>query len=145
MDTQNLYETFLSMEGRLNRLRYFKRLLVVGIAQMALVVFIAILFADMFGNISTFGSILMNIIFVAGTAITYTLDVRRLHDMDKSDLLAKVSAVAMLYIGLADIDMFNVTIFDCVVYFALTVIGLYLMFNPGTRGENQYGSDPLER
>ena len=68
-------ENFFKTEGRLNRLRYFKRVLVIDI-------FTAILSAILEGIAGEGSSVeyLVTFIDIATLPMLYTLDVRRLHD-----------------------------------------------------------------
>ena len=120
-------ETFFRQDGRLNRLRYFKRMLVVGIVSSLLNILI--------------GSTL-------GTLITlypqYCLVLRRLHDLGKDNTLALVTIGMGIFTAFIPF-MDSESILPLLMILGLIglVIGLYLLFKKGDEGPNQYGPDPL--
>ena len=120
---EELFKKYVTTEGRLNRWRYFKYSLVLGISGLFLNVITNFLSIIFFGDAEGFfGLGASAVISIAWFIIYMTIVIRRLHDLDKRDLFA---------IG-ALIPVINF-------FFAL-----YLLFVPGTSGTNQYGRDPLE-
>ena len=139
-------KNFLTAEGRLNRWKYFKLLLILSLIELVAVVILFMIFSDEFWNLTSVGETLTNIIAVAALLPTYFLDVRRLHDFNQDDTLAKISAALTFYTTIF-IDFENLifmSALDRVVGVATFVLAMYILFKPGTRGENQYGADPLE-
>ena len=147
--TKSMILMFLSVEGRLNRLRYFKRGLVIGVVAVLL----DVLFSNGDGSDNGF-TIAFGILFLLPT---YCLNVRRLKDLDKD------ATVAVLYLILETIllifEMFGwdsmsmaslergiitgyAQIYICTLVVQLA-ISIFLTFVPGTQGENKYGKDPL--
>ena len=139
-------ENFFKTEGRLNRLRYFKRVLVIDI-------FTAILSAILEGIAGEGSSVeyLVTFIDIATLPMLYTLDVRRLHDMGKSEAMAQQVLVlsAVLYIASNFIEAYDVSSPWCMTLIAMSLLwcvyNIYFLFAEGNRGSNSYGPDPLER
>ncbi len=158
---EGFVEHFLNGQNgsRLNRWRYFKRdfcvLFVSGLINML----IFDMFSDVSGNLTTTGNGVFFVITCVVLIFEYNLDVRRLKDLGRGPLLAKIN----LFIGFAQAQMqvrHNMDFFDLIgkatygnhdvlllvfiaILLAWTGIILYLMFAPGDRGPNQYGPDPL--
>lgn len=139
-------ENFFKTEGRLNRLRYFKRVLVIDI-------FTAILSAILEGIAGEGSSVeyLVTFIDIVTLPMLYTLDVRRLHDMGKSEAMAQQVLVlsAVLYIASNFIEAYDVSSPWCMTLIAMSLLwcvyNIYFLFAEGNRGSNSYGPDPLER
>ncbi len=138
-------EIFLKRDGRLNRLRYFKRILAVYLIMFLILIPVGAIFGDDWGNLSSFGELLVTGINLVALFPLYCLDVRRLHDMDKDETLAKISfGLGAIGAFVASNDPFDLSPTEMIVYLVETVIGLYMLFSPGTEGENKYGADPLK-
>ena len=139
-------ENFFKTEGRLNRLRYFKRVVVIDI-------FTAILSAILEGIAGEGSSVeyLVTFIDIVTLPMLYTLDVRRLHDMGKSEAMAQQVLVlsAVLYIASNFIEAYDVSSPWCMTLIAMSLLwcvyNIYFLFAEGNRGSNSYGPDPLER
>lgn len=129
---------FLKTDGRLNRLRYFKRQLILLGISMLLLIFVTIICDNGYGFLTKRGDLLITIINLCGFGVSFFLDVRRLHDLDKDSTIASVILIAGIIsnfdslAGLAEIG-------------GLVTTGgmLYLLFAPGVEGTNKYGPDPL--
>ena len=158
---EGFVEHFLNGQNgsRLNRWRYFKRdfcvLFVSGLINML----IFDMFSDALGNLTTIGNGVFFVITCIVLIFEYNLDIRRLKDLGRGPLLAKIN----FFIGFAQAQLqvrHNMDFFDLMgratygnhdvlllVFIAIllvwTGIILYLMFAPGDRGPNQYGPDPL--
>lgn len=139
-------EIFLSREGRLNRWRFFKRSLVLGFLITAILT-TGDFFLSHNWEPTTASKIFSAIVSLIFLFPTYCLDVRRLHDMNKTDLLAKINLVFGIVFAILDFDIRSATwLYTILVLAAATVslgIGLYMLVSPGTRGRNKYGADPL--
>lgn len=158
---EGFVEHFLNGQNgsRLNRWRYFKRdfcvLFVSGLVNMM----IFSTFSDSSDKLTTVGNVCFFVVSAIVLFFEYNLDVRRLKDLGRGPLLAKIN----FFIGFAQIQLQlkkNMDFSDIIamaaygnhdgVLFALIAIMLvwfgiilYLMFVPGDRGPNQYGPDPL--
>ena len=108
-------QTFFRADNRLNRKRYLKR---------SAVIWLISLICDAFA-MSGEGLVLMLafLIIIVMTVSSIMLSIRRLHDCDKSGY----------WYFLALVPIVNL------------VLWLYLLFQPGTAGENKYGPDPLKQ
>lgn len=139
---QNLVEMFFKEDGRLNRLRYFKRCIVLLIIGM-----IARCISDDVGMVAEI------LLIIPGMF----LDIRRLQDLDKDPILAYVSAVAiflatevfmddMSLSAATDLGIFTNDL-KIAVLLGLThaIIGIYLLLVEGTVGKNRFGADPVEQ
>lgn len=145
-EDKTIQEMFLKMTGRLNRLRYFKRVIVVALVSLVVSFPILMIFIDDWGNITPLGNIISAIINLATCIPLYCLDVRRLHDLDKDETLAKISlglGVVGTIMGMSNDDLSSLSAVEMIIYGIGSVIGLYVLLAPGTKGENKYGPDPL--
>ena len=146
VEDKTVEEMFLKRTGRLNRLRYFKRGIAVTLIAILAFVPVSVIFSDDWGNLSSFGELVVTAINLVSLIPMYCLDVRRLHDMDKDETLAKIS-LGLGVIGAvvsSNSDPFDLSPTAIIVSLIQIVIALYLLFSPGTKGENKYGADPLQ-
>ena len=140
MNDKTIPEIFFKREGRLNRLRYLKRNLVIGLVSGIIMFIVGLIFSDSMGTLSTAGNVIFFIVMLAMLVPSYCLMVRRLHDMDRDELLAKV------YIGgcVANHFLSFVLHYDFMpLSIVLVIVALYILFVPGTYGANKYGANPL--
>ena len=137
-------KNFLTAEGRLNRWKYFKLVLILGVIQLAMLLTIELIFSDEWGNVSPFIENLITVISVAVLLPYYFLTVQRVHDFNQDDTLAKFDAAISFYlIVFTPEEPLLWSTQDFIICFVGAVLSLYILFKPGTRGENQYGADPL--
>ncbi len=126
-----MFQDIFTLNGRwnrLNRLRYFLYSLLV----VVLILVFAIAFGVALGlagvaeeDLAEGGSLFLvtQILFGGfGMWTSICLGVKRLHDLDKTGWLWLILLIPLLGI----------------------IFWFYLLFAPGTRGENRFGSDPLE-
>ena len=126
-------ETFFSFEGRLNRQRYWLRLLALMGIMLGSIALIASLFGAahvmekmyesptaMYVVVALF-SLLAMAAYVAMIVSSFSLLIRRLHDLNQSGWMSLLSFVPLVSFGL----------------------GIYVGFFRGTDGPNQYGPDRL--
>ena len=108
------------MSGRINRLAYFGRSLVISIAAAILSsgIAVALGFSE---STATLGLILSTIVMIAGVALSVILVVKRLHDIERPGW----------HVVLAAVPVYNL------------YLALLLLFRKGTEGANTYGADPL--
>ncbi len=107
----------------MNRLRYLKYSLVLGVSAFLADFLTNMIAMFAFDGIGGLFELAMNaVIYIAWFIVYMTIIIRRLHDLDKRDLFAVCALIPFVNF-----------------FFAL-----YLLFVPGTHGTNQYGRDPLE-
>ena len=144
---KGIFENFFRRDGRLNRWRYFKR--TIAIFPVALLISFAVVIVDVnaLGQLSSFGNNAIKFLLAAIQIPFFCLTVRRLHDMNKNETLAYVAiGLGLIPILFRDGD-FLVTepsTLENLLNLVSGFISLYILFCPGTHGNNQYGSDPLE-
>lgn len=127
------YDTFLRKDGRLNRWRYFKRVIIIHII-------FSIIQAPFYSsksvkNISSELSLFLLALFGLYTYLLYCLDLRRLHDLNDSELIAFIPIILSILIA------FEINTIPMMV--GAFAISMYLLFKRGTIGSNKYGEDPL--
>ena len=127
----NLQETFLSTEGKLTRLQYFKLMLAVGVVEIILACVTLGIFSDDYGIVSNTGENLNMLILLAALVPYYFLTVKRIHDFAGDEFLAKLTVgLQFYYIVFNYTDPFNMSTFDNMLSFANFLLVLYLVFNP---------------
>ena len=143
---EDFQSLFLKREGRLNRLRYFKRSMAIMGIEFLAAFFVGMIFSDDIGNISTSGEIIISIVGILALIPGYCLDVRRLHDLDKDEVLAYVNAAlgAIFAIAGTNFDLDNMPFYLVALSLPSFAISVYLFFFAGTVGPNKYGQDLLQ-
>ncbi len=127
----NLKETFLSTEGKLTRLQYFKLMLAVGVVEIILVFITLGIFSDEYGFVSNAGENLNMLILLAALVPYYFLTMKRIHDFAGNEFLAKLAVgLQFYYIVFNYKDPFNMSTFDNMLSFVNFSLILYLVFNP---------------
>ena len=140
-------ENFFRRDGRLNRLRYFKRSMMIALVSMIVVLGIILMDVNALGHLSSFGNGLIKFFSAAVQIPIFCLMVRRLHDMNKDETLAYVYIAMSLSTIIFQGNDFLVTEpsqLENVITFVNGILALYILLWPGTKGDNRYGADPLE-
>ena len=140
-----IVQTFLKGTSRLNRLRYFKRMLVIGLVNYILIQVIL----NSINPLTLIAYLeyipIIQIILMSPTIIIgYNLVLRRSHDIGHGDGLDKC------YVAIPIIGCIT-SLLDFMLYATISiglglisiVMGLYLLFNRGEKGPNKYGPNPL--
>ena len=124
MDPKTIKETLFTFKGRINRPQYILGMLfliVLGMISLAFSKYIHNL--DSNHLISTFTFIILTLIKIAINllivAISFSLMIRRLHDLNKSGWYVLIAAIPII----------------CILF------GAYLIIFSGTKGPNKYGED----
>lgn len=151
---QGIKEMFFKSEGRINRLRFFKRTIVVALFSAFLMIILGAIFGPEIDlnkppspNDPVDPSLAFIYLAVSIFALIpyYFLYVRRLHDLNMNNNLAIVVTVAG-FIGIfTGDDVNNASMISVLATLATGFITLYLIFADGTHGTNFYGPDPLGR
>lgn len=143
-----MQEMFLKTSGRLNRKRYFKRMMALGLFQTIITVILSSLSLVMYGYFPDSVIIFMGIIVILLMVPSYCLMVRRLHDIGKDNKLAiAVIAIGIVVNLLFDPENAINENYLVALILSLVIFGIcfYILLKDGTHGENKYGSDPLNR
>ena len=145
-NNETIREIFFSTNGRLNRLRYFQRTISLIIVEA--VIWAAIYFStvDPWGEVSTTGFVLIELLTLAFLFPRYCLDVRRLQDLGQDSTFAWFFVAVNVLFVFGDITgkFEDMIIFLTVAAIAYFLLWLYILLTPGTRGQNRFGEDPLE-
>ena len=148
-------DQFFSLKGRLNRWRYFKRLILISLIS-GLVILGAYEVLD-YDEAEIFSVVIACFIVWP----EYCLDVRRLKDMNQDDNKAGEAACCSLVTTLLPVMSDDLAYFiehgtlvggggggPIVIYLMALLyyiyLALYFLFKGGTRGKNRFGPDPLE-
>ena len=79
------------------------------------------------------------------TPAYFCLMIRRLHDLNKSEKIAYVlTAIICVNIFTLDVEPTEDSVLENILQWINFFFTLYLFLFPGTKGDNQYGADPLE-
>ena len=141
-----LKEIYLTDTGRLNRLKFFKYAIILGIVESIALAIIIAMFSDEYGFLTETGNTFSDLLLLASIVPYYFITVKRVHDFSKDSVLAKVLMALCAYMILIPDDTYYFLWgpLDYLVSLANTVLTLYVVFKSGTKGENQYGPDPLQ-
>ena len=137
-------EMFLKRDGRLNRLRYFKRSLVLALINMVAIILCGVVFLAEWEETNDTFEIVTSIIALLFVYPDYCLNVRRLQDIDGDMRIAYgMAAVSVFFALFSDFASESVSVAQGLLALVYIGIGFYLLLAPGTKGDNRYGADPL--
>lgn len=144
-EDKTITEIFFKTNGRLNRLRYFKRRVVLGVLLVALLNLGYQIFGYEFGQITTpYAAIYNTIVTLVFIIPNYCLSVRRLQDMNRGRTLAVVNAILSAVMAFMDFTGVNYMLYVMLLMATATLaIGAFILVVPGTRGNNRYGASPI--
>ena len=118
----SIFNKIFTAEGRLNRLRYLKYMIILALvmtaAKISTTAMITLLTGEPTGSFVMAVTTMLALIAGAGNIM---LIIRRLHDLDKSGWFTLISFIPAVNI----------------------IFSIYLFFAPGTVGYNRFGADPL--
>ena len=146
-EDDGLQQMFFSNKGRLNRLRYLKRTLVLLVMEFLLTL---ILDESLYDSEIAIAAVSAFLLWPQ-----YCLDNRRLQDMNKDSQLANTKVMigvflvsASFFVDYSAIDVHSLKDKTVVYVILACLVNLYislkLLFKGGSRGSNKYGPDPLE-
>jgi len=152
MNDVGIVENFFSFKGRLNRLRYFKRLLIIEIIYLVVELLVRELFGDpFFGYLDTGGQIVFFLVTMAYGASFLCLSFRRLldiKDLRKAALPITGVLALMILIIACSANVGLETLFDsrADTFFTIALGVIYLaelvlLVLPGMVGPNEFGPD----
>lgn len=142
-----IVENFFRRDGRLNRLRYFKRNVVLFVVELIILTVITTVGTNDLDEFSQGSLIVFKVVSIAVMIPFCCLMIRRLHDLDMSETLAYVFfALIVVSILMDGKDMLKTepTFLENALNTVNFIISLYVLFWPGTNGDNRYGADPLK-
>lgn len=144
---RGIVENFFRRDGRLNRMRYFKRNVVLFVVELIILTVITTLGTNDLDEFSQGSLILFKVVSIAVMIPFCCLMIRRLHDLNMNETLAYVFfALIVVSILMDGKDMLKTepTLLEDALNTVNFIISLYVLFWPGTNGDNRYGSDPLK-
>lgn len=145
---------FFSTEGRIPRSRWWIGLLVLVVISIAA---LGIAYGWLRNDLifTERGRTIILAISLALLWPSYCLSVKRLHDRDRSAILAvivfalSISKTLLDYLGLTGNPLAAPTMLDAALQGVLALAGLFFLVDlgmiRGTQGPNRYGPDPLAR
>ena len=144
VEENTISEMFFKSHGRLNRLRYFKRKIVLGVLLYVLIYFGYRILGYEYGQENFHASIYNTIVSLIFIVPNYFLNVRRLQDMNKGKLLAVIYAIITSIMAFLDFTGVNYMLYFSLILVTLVfMIGGYMLISPGTNGKNRYGASPV--
>ena len=146
-ESMDLQYIFTSLDGRINRAKWWAGVVILGIISIILGVLIEVIFGMGF-----FGGFLATVVALALFFPTYAVCAKRFQDRDKPGKMALYGLVPSLIASLLDGwgltgvgDQLNIIGWLCVL--VNLGVGLWFLIElgilKGTPGSNQYGGDPL--
>ena len=144
IEEKTISEMFFKSKGRLNRLRYFKRRVVLGIL---LYVFIYLGYRVLgyeYGQDNFYAATYNTIVSLLFIIPTYFLNVRRLQDMNRGKTLAVVYAILTSLMAFMDFTGVNYMLYIALTFVTIVfMLSGYMLVVPGTQGKNRYGASPI--
>ncbi|MBQ6975799.1 MAG: DUF805 domain-containing protein [Selenomonadaceae bacterium] len=140
-----IMKTFFSTGGRLNRLRYFKRTMFIGI--MGTILMFCVIGYAVSSRSTESATVLVGMLMLPCWVSSYCLNVRRLKDIGKIfDSELSESSIQLMAGSLFIIDFISMFLSGSALIAAYSIIfvcSLYILFKPGMVGSNKFGPDPL--
>ena len=144
VEEKTISEMFFKANGRLNRLRYFKRRLVLGILLTMLISLGYRVLGYEFGQTTIYASAYNTIVSLLFIIPNYFLNVRRLQDMNRGKTIAVVYAIITSIMAFLDFTGVNWLLYVSLIFVTIVfAISGYLLVVPGTPGNNRYGASPI--
>lgn len=149
MQNQNFWRKFFSFSGRVNRLAYFLRCLVLpGIYFVSMLIVYIIIWivgpANAIFLVTPICILMYNMMLILLVVSSISLCVRRLHDINLSGLWY----FAIVAAGVLCARFHNFYGSKSAAALSLSVVclimGLIILFCPGTKGSNKFGANPLQ-
>lgn len=144
VEETTISQMFFKSYGRLNRLRYFKRKLVLGVLLYVLIFLGYKVLGYQFGQDNSQAAIYNTFVSLIFVVPNFFLNVRRLQDMNKGKLLAVIYAIITSVMAFLDFTGINYMLyFSLFLATAVFFIGGYMLISPGTNGNNRFGESPI--
>ncbi|MBQ7630304.1 MAG: DUF805 domain-containing protein [Selenomonadaceae bacterium] len=139
MKDKTFAEHFLKLEGRLNRLRYLKRILVLMLIGAIIGAVAGVIFHADTGEFE----LVIIIMSFCMMPMQYCLAVRRLHDMNRNENIAQFYICCGLASNLMVLLNYSLETFATILSLIISVLAIFFLVMPGTKGPNDYGPDPI--
>jgi uncharacterized membrane protein YhaH (DUF805 family) len=147
--TMNLYSQFTSLEGRINRLRYFLLSILFLIIGMVYALIVGVVLVGLLIGMGlpeiivdiTFGLAMIPVVYVE-----YALTVKRLQDTGRGGgwiTFSQAYAVLLTLYLMAPIGSSLEGVLDITTAIMTLPLGIVCLFFGGDTGPNQFGPDPL--
>lgn len=144
VEETTISQMFFKSYGRLNRLRYFKRKLVLGVLLYVLIFLGYKVLGYEYGQENSSAAMYNTFISLIFVVPNYFLNVRRLQDMNKGKILAVIYAIITSVMAFLDFTGINYMLyFSLFLATAVFFIGGYMLISPGTNGNNRFGESPI--
>ncbi|MBQ7705721.1 MAG: DUF805 domain-containing protein [Selenomonadaceae bacterium] len=144
VEENTISEMFFKSNGRLNRLRYFKRRLVLGVLLYVFIYLGYRVIGYEFGQENFYASTYNTVVSLIFVIPTYFLNVRRLQDMNRGRTLAVVYAILTSVMAFLDFTGINYMLYISLILVTMVfMISGYMLIAPGTNGKNRYGLSPI--
>ena len=154
MDQKALTELLFSFKGRINRKKYFLfaiSVIFIGLAIEALIPPSFEKIDEDLTFVGAFGFLVYLCLHILFTYIGIAVDVKRLHDLNKSGWFCLFGVIPLTtytildMAGYEDISTLSnrLQILELGLWIIWFVYFIILLFTKGTEGENQFGEDPL--
>ena len=144
VEETTITEMFFKAHGRLNRLRYFKRKIVLSVLLYVLIYLGYRVLGYEYGQENFYASTYNTIVTLIFVIPNYFLNVRRLQDINKGKFLAVVYLILTSIMAFLDFTGVNYMLYISLILVTIVFfIGGYLLIAPGTNGKNRYGASPI--
>lgn len=132
MNSETLKAIYLNSEGRISRLPYFGYALAIGLV-FFLIAFVA---GAVLGAVGGYIALALDIPLAY---CHYNLMAKRFHDLNQPSQYALFVIVGAVATGIV-VMIPGLRIIGLFMELAVLAVGLYLLFMPGTAGDNDYGA-----
>lgn len=144
VEETTITQMFFKANGRLNRLRYFKRKIVLGVLLYVLIYLGYKVLGYEYGQENFHAATYNTVVSLLFVIPNYFLNVRRLQDMNKGKLLAVIYAIITSVMAFLDFTGINYMLYFSLILATLVfMIGGYMLISPGTNGKNRFGESPI--
>ena len=140
-----IQDMILKTTGRLNRLRYFKRTLILGFIFGFIASFIGVFLTVSDICTPNEANFFASFISMTSVPLFYSLNVRRLHDMNYDNKIAIGFAVIQFIAIMQSLIYFISNELFLMIVVINIIAGMFMLVMDGTHGRNDYGADPLNR
>ena len=150
-----IQEMFLSTNGRINRMTYFKRTLIVNVIMGILIAISIALFSDEWDELTSTGTALIHAVMIIVLIPKFCLDVRRIKDIGKFQfksipftennikIAAGIYALVSAVLFFTASDFSNTNKITSTLSLTLCAFWLWMQSRSSFAGTNQFGEVPI--